>query len=236
MQTLKLIELSSLFKIFRAADVETYAVNGIDLTVYEGEYIAIVGPSGCGKSTLLSVIGLLDMPSKGTYLLKGKDTKHFSHSELATLRNNELGFVFQSFNLIESMKVIDNVKLPLIYRKDLSAKEIKERAENVLVKVGMQHRSKHYPAQLSGGQQQRVAIARAIVSEPSIILADEPTGNLDSKSADNVMALLRDLHEEGVTICIVTHDPRYTRDASRIVQMLDGQIHADGEVNLVAQA
>lgn len=219
-----LVELKSLYKIFRGEDVETYAVNGINLTIGEGEYVALTGPSGCGKSTLLSMLGLLDLPTKGEYWLKGQNTQGFSRSQLAQLRNQELGFVFQSFNLIESMKVLDNVRLPLLYRTDLSRAEITQRAESALEKVGMAHRKKHLPTQLSGGQQQRVAFARAIVGDPSIILADEPTGNLDSQSAETVMQLLKKQHEEGATICIVTHDPRYTKDATRTVHMLDGAI------------
>lgn len=219
-----LIELKSLYKIFRGEDVETYAVNGIDLKINQGEYVAITGPSGCGKSTLLSILGLLDVPSKGDYLLKGQNISGFSRNQLADLRNKELGFVFQSFNLIESMKVLDNVRLPLLYRNDLSKAEITQRAEDALEKVGMLHRKKHLPTQLSGGQQQRVAFARAIVGKPSVILADEPTGNLDSKSAETVMELLKQQHSEGATICIVTHDPRYTKDASRIINILDGKL------------
>ena len=223
-----LIELKSLYKIFHAEDVETYAVNGIDLSIQEGEYLAITGPSGCGKSTLLSILGLLDKPSKGEYCLKGQNTSTFNRQQLATLRNRELGFVFQSFNLIESMKVIDNVMLPLQYRTDLSSNEIQDRAEAALTLVGMDHRRNHLPTQLSGGQQQRVAFARAIIGKPSLILADEPTGNLDSKSAETVMELLRQQHKQGVTVCIVTHDPRYTQDATRTIELLDGQVKEDG--------
>lgn len=235
MNTSTMMQLKSLYKVFRGEEIETYAVNDIDLTVYRGEYIALTGPSGCGKSTLLSILGLLDFPSKGEYWFQGENTQGFSRSQRADLRNQRLGFVFQSFNLIESMKVIDNVRLPLLYRTDLSHVEMTKRAEAALEKVGMLHRKKHLPAQLSGGQQQRVAFARAIVGDPSIILADEPTGNLDSKSAETVMDLLKDQHERGSTVCIVTHDSRYTCDATRIVHMLDGQISGH-EVELQSAA
>ncbi len=222
-----LIELKSLYKIFSGEDIKTYAVNGIDLRITEGEYLAITGPSGCGKSTLLSMLGLLDKPTQGEYYLKGQNTSNFTRQQLATLRNRELGFVFQSFNLIESMNVIDNVMLPLLYRSELKPKDIKNKAESALALVGMSHRCKHMPTQLSGGQQQRVAFARAIIGQPSLILADEPTGNLDSSSAETVMQLLQQQHQQGATVCIVTHDPRYTQDATRTVVLLDGQVKDD---------
>jgi putative ABC transport system ATP-binding protein len=221
-----LIKFENLYKIYRTDEVETYAINGIDLSVDEGEYVAIAGPSGCGKSTILSIMGLLDQPSSGAYFFKSEDTTGFDRNRLAGIRNREMGFVFQAFNLIESLRVIDNVKLPLIYRSGLSRSEIDARAEEALAGVNMTHRRNHYPTQLSGGQQQRVAIARAMINNPSIIFADEPTGNLDSKSAEAVMELLRAQHQAGATICIVTHDPRYTKDATRIVNVLDGKIAA----------
>jgi putative ABC transport system ATP-binding protein len=221
-----LIKFENLYKIFQTDEIETYAVNGIDLSINEGEYVAIAGPSGCGKSTILSVMGLLDKPSRGVYRFKDEDVTGFDRDRLAGIRNREMGFVFQAFNLIESLRVIDNVKLPLIYRGELSDSEITARAEAALAKVDMMHRRNHYPTQLSGGQQQRAAIARAMINNPSVIFADEPTGNLDSKSAEIVMSLLKAQHQAGSTICIVTHDPRYTRDATRIINVLDGKIAA----------
>lgn len=221
-----LIKFENLYKIYRTDEVETYAINGIDLSVAEGEYVAIAGPSGCGKSTILSIMGLLDQPSSGAYFFKNEDATGFDRNRLAGIRNREMGFVFQAFNLIESLRVIDNVKMPLIYRGDLSKSNINDRAEAALEKVNMMHRRNHYPTQLSGGQQQRVAIARAMVNNPSIIFADEPTGNLDSNSAEAVMELLHAQHQSGATVCIVTHDPRYTKDATRIINVLDGKIAA----------
>ncbi len=228
--TQPLIEFKNLSKTYRTEEIETLAVNEVDLHVYPGEYLVIQGPSGGGKSTLLSVMGLLDAPTGGQYLFKGQDITQFNRAQLAKLRNQELGFVFQAFNLIEGLSVYDNVALPLRYQVDVTAPELKERVENALKAVGMDHRLKHFPTQLSGGQQQRVAIARAMVGCPSIILADEPTGNLDSKSAETVMALLKQQHESGVTVCIVTHDPRYTVDATRSVTMLDGKAHEDAQL------
>ncbi len=219
-----IVMLSDVSKIFRTENIETSAVNDISFNISTGEYIAISGPSGCGKSTLLSIMGLLDKPTNGEYLLNGVSIHNLSDNQLADLRNRQIGFIFQSFNLLESLTVEENVQLPLIYRSDLSQSEIDRRVNDVLGKVDMLHRRKHIPTSLSGGQQQRVAVARAMVTQPSIILADEPTGNLDSKSADIVMNLLKNEHAKGATICIVTHDPRYTRDATRTINFLDGSI------------
>lgn len=229
-----LIELQNLSKIYRTEEIETLAVNEVSMHIDQGEYLVIQGPSGGGKSTLLSVIGLLDKPSSGKYLFKGQDVTQFSRAQAAQLRNHELGFVFQAFNLIESSNVFDNVALPLRYRKDVNKAQLEERVNDALKQVGMDHRIKHFPTQLSGGQQQRVAIARAMVGNPSIILADEPTGNLDSKSAETVMELLKQQHEKGVTVCIVTHDPRYTVDATRAITMLDGKACDESALEMVA--
>ena len=222
----ELIKLQEIYKVFETEDIETTAVNNVSLSIFKGEYVAISGPSGCGKSTLLSIIGLLDRPSRGSYLFGGKETSSMSKTELSNLRNRELGFIFQSFNLIDNLNIVENVKLPLMYRGDISKHEKDERAIEALNSVGLSHRATHLPSQLSGGQQQRVAVARALVSHPSIILADEPTGNLDSKSADTIMALLSSLHENGTTICMVTHDPRYTSYASRTIHVLDGTVQS----------
>lgn len=220
-----LIDVYGLYKIFRANDIETYAVNNVSLSIASGEYVAITGPSGGGKSTILSLLGLLDKATIGKYFFNGNDTTAMTKSELCALRNKEIGFIFQSFNLIENLTVLENVMLPLIYRKGISRKEVESLASKSLDKVGMSHRKGHYPTQLSGGQQQRVAVARAIITKPSIIFADEPTGNLDSKSADVVMNLIKELHGAGSTVCIVTHDPRYTADASRIIHFADGSTY-----------
>lgn len=221
------VKLENLRKIFQTELIETSAVDGVSLQINKGDYIAISGPSGCGKSTLLSVLGLLDKPTEGKYLLNGRDVIQLDRNQLAEARNREIGFIFQSFNLIESLSVIENVELPLVYRSDISAAERRQRAEEALTAVDMVHRKSHYPTQLSGGQQQRVAVARAFVNKPELILADEPTGNLDSESAETVMELLKAQHKKGATICIVTHDPRYTRDATRTIHMLDGKIKAE---------
>ena len=199
------------------------ALDGIDLSVEVGEFVSVLGPSGCGKSTLLSILGLLDTPSKGSYQLNSRPVSDLSPSERARVRNREIGFIFQSFNLIGDLNVYENVELPLTYRGMKSA-ERKERVMAALEKVGMAHRAKHLPSQLSGGQQQRVAVARAVAGSPSILLADEPTGNLDSKNGEAVMELLRELHREGATICMVTHDPRYARHAERSIHLFDGRI------------
>jgi putative ABC transport system ATP-binding protein len=209
--------------VFFTDEVETHALAGIHLEIKSGEYIAIAGPSGCGKSTLLSILGLLDSPTEGRYVLNGKSVADLPLSERARVRNREIGFIFQSFNLIGDLNVYENVELPLTYR-GMKSVERKERVMAALEKVGMAHRAKHLPSQLSGGQQQRVAVARAVAGSPSILLADEPTGNLDSKNGEAVMELLRELHREGATICMVTHDPRYARHADRSIHLFDGRV------------
>ncbi len=218
-----LIKLDGIKKVFYTDEVETHALAGIHLEIQQGEYVAIAGPSGCGKSTLLAILGLLDTPTEGQYHLNGNQVANLSLSERARVRNREIGFIFQSFNLIGDLTVFENVELPLIYRGMKSA-ERRERANAALERVGMAHRSKHLPSQLSGGQQQRVAVARAVGGQPSILLADEPTGNLDSKNGEAVMELLRELHRQGATICMVTHDPRYAAHADRSVHLFDGRI------------
>jgi putative ABC transport system ATP-binding protein len=218
-----LIKLDGIKKVFYTDEVETHALAGIHLEIQQGEYVAIAGPSGCGKSTLLAILGLLDTPTDGQYLLNGNQVANLSLSERARVRNREIGFIFQSFNLIGDLTVFENVELPLIYR-GMKAAERRERANAALERVGMAHRSKHLPSQLSGGQQQRVAVARAVGGQPSILLADEPTGNLDSKNGEAVMELLRELHHQGATICMVTHDPRYAAHADRSVHLFDGRI------------
>jgi putative ABC transport system ATP-binding protein len=218
-----LITLQSVTKVFLTDEVETHALSEIQMEIGKGEYVAIAGPSGCGKSTLLSILGLLDSPSSGQYLLNGRPVAELGGAERARVRNREIGFIFQSFNLIGDLNVYENVELPLTYRGMKSA-ERKERVMAALEKVGMAHRAKHLPSQLSGGQQQRVAVARAVAGSPSILLADEPTGNLDSKNGEAVMELLRELHREGATICMVTHDPRYARHADRSIHLFDGRV------------
>ena len=218
-----LIHVKDLHKVFVTEEVETHALSGVHLDIKSGEYLAIAGPSGCGKSTLLSILGLLDSPTDGTYVLNGTHAADLSASQRARIRNREVGFVFQSFNLIGDLTVHENVELPLTYQK-LPKADRKQRVQNALERVSMAHRMKHYPAQLSGGQQQRVAVARAIVTEPSILLADEPTGNLDSANGDVVMDMLHDLHKTGATICMVTHDPRYASHAQRTVHLFDGRV------------
>jgi putative ABC transport system ATP-binding protein len=218
-----LIRLEGLTKVFYTDEVETHALSGIHLTIAKGEYVAISGPSGCGKSTLLSILGLLDSPTDGSYVLNSQSVQGLDLSQRARIRNREIGFIFQSFNLIGDLNVFENVELPLTYR-GMKATERRERVMHALERVGMSHRAKHLPSQLSGGQQQRVAVARALVGHPSILLADEPTGNLDSKNGDAVMELLRDLHRDGSTICMVTHDPRFARHADRTVHLFDGRV------------
>jgi putative ABC transport system ATP-binding protein len=218
-----LIKLENIKKVFLTDEVETHALSGIHLEVFRGEYLSIAGPSGCGKSTLLSILGLLDSPSDGNYTLNGSEVARLDLAERARIRNREVGFIFQSFNLIGDLTVYENVELPLTYR-GMSATERKQRVEEALEKVGMSHRMKHYPSQLSGGQQQRVAVARALGGKPSILLADEPTGNLDSKNGEAVMKLLADLHGEGATICMVTHDPRFEKYSDRSIHLFDGRI------------
>jgi putative ABC transport system ATP-binding protein len=218
-----LIALNNVTRVFVADDVETHALSEITLTIDHGEYVSIAGPSGCGKSTLLSILGLLDTPTRGEYFLNGRAVAGLPHGERARIRNREIGFIFQSFNLIGDLTVFENVELPLTYR-GMSVAERRQRAQEALERVGMAHRARHVPGQLSGGQQQRVAVARAVAGDPLILLADEPTGNLDSKSGESVMALLGDLHRAGATICIVTHDPRYARHAERQIYLFDGQL------------
>jgi len=221
-----LIHLDGVTKVFYTDEVETHALAGIHLEIRKGDYIAIAGPSGCGKSTLLSILGLLDSPTGGEYRLKGQPVAQLTLSERTRIRNREIGFVFQAFNLIGDLNVYENAELPLTYR-GLSSVERKKRVQEVLERVGMAHRMKHYPSQLSGGQQQRVAVARALVGQPAILLADEPTGNLDSKNGEAVMDLLHQLHSEGATICMVTHDPRYEDFADRSVHLFDGRVVED---------
>src|SRR5580692_682960 len=218
-----LIHLQGVTRVFVTDEVETHALEGINLDIEKGEYLSISGPSGCGKSTLLAILGLLDTPSEGTYLLKGGPVQDLKMSERARIRNREIGFIFQAFNLIGDLTVYENVELPLTYR-GMPASERKKRAQEALDRVGMSHRMKHYPAQLSGGQQQRVAVARALAGDPSILLADEPTGNLDSANGEAVMELLTELYKGGATICMVTHDPRYARYADRSIDLFDGRI------------
>lgn len=223
MTTESLIKIENLSKVFLTDEVETHAIAGVDFEVSKGEFVSIAGPSGCGKSTLLSILGLLDSPSGGTYVLNGRPVQDLTLAERARIRNREIGFIFQSFNLIGDLTVFENVELPLTYRGMLAG-ERKERVAEALEKVGMGHRAKHLPAQLSGGQQQRVAVARALAGHPAVLLADEPTGNLDSKNGDAVMELLRDLHRGGATIIMVTHDQRFARHAGRTVHMFDGRV------------
>jgi putative ABC transport system ATP-binding protein len=218
-----LIQLEGVTKVFLTDEVETHALSGIHLEIRNGEYVSIAGPSGCGKTTLLSILGLLDTPSEGRYRLNAKQVADLSFSDRARIRNQEIGFIFQAFNLIGDLTVYENVELPLTYR-GMAAKERKERVQEALERVGMSHRMKHYPSQLSGGQQQRVAVARAVVGKPSILLADEPTGNLDSRNSEAVMDLLAELHKEGATICMVTHDPRFARYAERTIHLFDGRV------------
>jgi putative ABC transport system ATP-binding protein len=218
-----LIKLGNVTKVFYTDEVETHALSGIHLDIRKGEYLSIAGPSGCGKSTLLSIIGLLDSPTDGNYMLNGKQVQSLDFSERARIRNQEIGFIFQSFNLIGDLNVYENVELPLTYRS-MAGPERKKRVQESLEKVGMAHRMRHYPSQLSGGQQQRVAVARALAGTPSILLADEPTGNLDSRNGEAVMDLLQQLHREGATICMVTHDARFAKHADRTVHLFDGKV------------
>jgi putative ABC transport system ATP-binding protein len=221
-----LLKLEGVTKVFYTDEVETHALSGVHMEIARGEYVSIAGPSGCGKSTLLSILGLLDSPTEGEYLLNGRPVADLPVSERARVRNREIGFIFQSFNLIGDLTVFENVELPLTYRGMRTA-DRKQRVESALERVGMAHRAKHLPSQLSGGQQQRVAVARAVAGEPLILLADEPTGNLDSKSGEAVMDLLRELHMSGATICMVTHDPRYARHAERSIHLFDGRVVED---------
>ncbi len=224
------IRLEEVTKVFLTEEVETHALSEVGLTIDPGEYVCIAGPSGCGKSTLLSIIGLLDSPTKGNYWLNGEPVPALTQSERVRIRNREIGFIFQNFNLIGDLTVFQNVELPLTYR-GMRDTERRERVQESLEKVGMAHRAKHFPNQLSGGEQQRAAVARAIAGKPLVLLADEPTGNLDSRNGDAVMGLLDELHKEGATICMVTHDPRFARHAARTVHLFDGRI-VDGGVQL----
>jgi putative ABC transport system ATP-binding protein len=221
--TQSLVELEAVSKIFYAEQVETHALSEVSLEIHSGEYVTVAGPSGSGKSTLLSILGLLDSPTRGRHQLKGKPVETLDADARARIRNREIGFVFQSFNLIGDLTVFNNVELPLTYR-GMGKAERKRRVQESLERVAMAHRLRHYPAQLSGGEQQRVAVARALAGRPAMLLADEPTGNLDSKNAEAVMELLRELHREGATIVMVTHDPRYAQYAERTVHLLDGRI------------
>jgi putative ABC transport system ATP-binding protein len=220
------IRLEEVAKVFFTDEVETHALAGVHLAIQSGEYVSIAGPSGCGKSTLLSILGLLDTPTGGRYWLNGKPAESLTLSERARIRNREIGFIFQSFNLIGDLSVYENVELPLTYR-GMPSSERKKRVQEALEKVGMAHRMKHFPSQLSGGQQQRVAVARAIGGRPLVLLADEPTGNLDSANGEAVMGLLRELHREGSTICMVTHDPRFAQHAERTIHLFDGRVVED---------
>jgi putative ABC transport system ATP-binding protein len=231
-----LIHLDGVKKVFLTDEVETHALAGIYLEVRRGEYVAIAGPSGCGKSTLLSILGLLDTASEGSYLLNGQQVASLSVAQRARIRNREIGFIFQSFNLIGDLTVVENVELPLTYRRDLTAAERRQRAAEALARVGMGHRNRHLPNQLSGGQQQRVAVARALAGQPSVLLADEPTGNLDSHNGEAVMALLDELHAGGATICMVTHDERFAKCAGRTVHLFDGRVVEDQPAETEAEA
>jgi putative ABC transport system ATP-binding protein len=229
------IELDGLTKVYYTDEVETHALADVTLAIERGEYVSIAGPSGCGKSTLLSILGLLDTPTGGRYHLNGQPVEELPMAERARVRNREIGFIFQSFNLIGDLSVYENVELPLTYR-GMPSSERKERVIAALERVEMGHRAKHLPSQLSGGQQQRVAVARAVAGSPSILLADEPTGNLDSKNGESVMTLLRELHAEGATICMVTHDPRYAQHADRTIHLFDGRVVEDAEAKVLAGA
>ncbi|MEX1032478.1 MAG: ABC transporter ATP-binding protein [Cellvibrionaceae bacterium] len=231
-----LIELRGINKIYSTASVQTLALQNINLTIETGEFVSISGQSGCGKSTLLSIMGLLDVASSGEYMLSGHDVSSLNREERARLRNKEFGFIFQSFNLISDLTVYENIELPLTYRSDLNKTEIKEAVENSLGIVDMDSRRDHFPSQLSGGQQQRVAVARAVVGKPSMVLADEPCGNLDSKNAEMVMQLLESLHAENTTICMVTHDPKSARRATRYVELFDGQTVSDELINRASRS
>jgi putative ABC transport system ATP-binding protein len=228
-----LIRLQGIKKVFYTDEVETHALSDIHLEIRHGEYIAIAGPSGCGKTTLLSILGLLDSPTDGSYLLDEQPVAKLSASDRARVRNRQIGFIFQAFNLIGDLTVYENVELPLTYR-GMPSDERRKRVQAALERVGMSHRMKHFPAQLSGGQQQRVAVARAVAGDPAILLADEPTGNLDSTNGEAVMELLRELHQGGATICMVTHDPRYARHADRSVHLFDGKVVEERQLSAVS--
>jgi putative ABC transport system ATP-binding protein len=227
-----LIKLDSLRKVFYTDEVETHALSEVHLAIKRGEYVSIAGPSGCGKTTLLSILGLLDSPTDGEYFLDNEPVARLTASQRARIRNRQIGFIFQAFNLIGDLTVYENVELPLTYR-GLPGADRKKRVQQALERVGMSHRMKHYPSQLSGGQQQRVAVARAVAGDPLILLADEPTGNLDSINGEAVMDLLRELHKGGATICMVTHDPRYARHADRTVHLFDGRVVEEQQAQAV---
>src|ERR1700731_2082209 len=226
-----MIQIEQMTKVFYTDEIETHALSGVHLNISRGEYVAMSGPSGCGKSTLLSIIGLLDTPSAGKYRLNGKEVANLNFADRSRIGNQEIGFIFQSFNLIGDLTVAENVELPLTYRTGMPSSERKKKVQESLERVNMAHRMRHYPAQLSGGQQQRVAVARALAGSPSILLADEPTGNLDSKNGEAVMKLPQELHQEGATICMVTHDPRFAAHAERQIHLFDGKVVAEGELN-----
>ena len=228
-----LIALAGIKKVFYTDEVETHALSDIHLEIRKGEYLAIAGPSGCGKTTLLSILGLLDSPTDGSYTLDGQPVARLTASQRARVRNRQIGFIFQAFNLIGDLTVYENVELPLTYR-GMPAEERRSRVQCALERVGMSHRMKHFPAQLSGGQQQRVAVARAVAGDPAILLADEPTGNLDSTNGEAVMELLRELHQGGATICMVTHDARYARHAERSVHLFDGKVVEERQLSAVS--
>jgi putative ABC transport system ATP-binding protein len=228
-----LIRLEGIKKVFYTDEVETHALSDIHLDIKHGEYVAIAGPSGCGKTTLLSILGLLDTPTDGSYTLDNQPVAKLSASERARVRNRQIGFIFQAFNLIGDLTVYENVELPLTYR-GMASDDRRKRVQAALERVGMSHRMKHFPAQLSGGQQQRVAVARAVAGDPAILLADEPTGNLDSTNGEAVMELLRELHQGGATICMVTHDARYARHAERSVHLFDGKVVEERQLSAVS--
>jgi putative ABC transport system ATP-binding protein len=228
-----LIRLEGIKKVFYTDEVETHALSDIHLDIKHGEYVAIAGPSGCGKTTLLSLLGLLDTPTEGSYTLNNQPVAKLSASERARVRNRQIGFIFQAFNLIGDLTVYENVELPLTYR-GMASDDRRKRVQTALERVGMSHRMKHFPAQLSGGQQQRVAVARAVAGDPAILLADEPTGNLDSTNGEAVMELLRELHQAGATICMVTHDARYARHAGRSVHLFDGKVVDERQLSAVS--